>query len=375
MDHSNLSSEEYELIIELQSSDAESSSEDDVTSLANKHIPHTSIGTASVWKSVVNTVNWIEGIGFLALPYAVKERGIAVILAFFIIPVCFWYTGKILIECLYDTDKKQRRLKVRSTFKELGEIRLPKYGGYIVTAIMHLDVYILSVSYLILFGSLMSHALPPVPLTVTAWTCIAGVVVLPTTFLRSLSEIAWLSVVGVIALISVLISVLWHGADHSHRWNLDTILFWDSEGFSITLPILISSYSAIPLLPSVEESMREKHKFSRTLALSYVITTLIKITFSLFAFLSLESNTDPAGPFRINISFIFVLFCILSYALPFHSVSLLLQSTKMISNFISTMPILCSVFISNIVVLSTVLVAILLPKFALVVSFTGSICA
>ena len=129
MDHSNLSSEEYELIIELQSSDAESSSDDDVTSLANKHSPHTSIGTASVWKSVVNTVNWIEGIGFLALPYAVKEGGIAVILAFLIIPVCLWYTGKILIECLYDTDKKQRRLKVRSTFKELGEILLPKDGG------------------------------------------------------------------------------------------------------------------------------------------------------------------------------------------------------------------------------------------------------
>ena len=44
----------------------------------------------------------------------------------------------------------------------------------------------------------MSHALPSVPLTVTAWTCIAEIVVLPTTFLKSLSEVAWLSAVSVI---------------------------------------------------------------------------------------------------------------------------------------------------------------------------------
>ena len=380
MDESDLSDEDREAILELQSSDAESSTDDDMTTLANKSYPHSSPESASVWKSVVNIVNFIEGIGFLALPYAVKEGGIVIMVAFFIIPVCLWYTGNVLIECLYDTDEKQRKVRVRSTFKELGEILLPKYGGYIITAFVQLDVFLASVSYLILCGSLMSHSLPSVPLTVFAWTCIAGVMALPTTFLKSLTEIAWLSAVSIVALTSVLISVLWYGAEHMDERNLDTILFWDSEGVSIALPILIYSYASHPILPLVEGSMREKHKFSRALALAYVIVILIKVSFSVFGFLSFGSKSDqvilnnlPAGPFRMSISFLFVLFCILSYALPLYPVFNLLQKSEVIDNVSSKIPVLCPFLIRLAVVLSTILVAILVPKFALVVSLTGSI--
>ena len=224
-------------------------------------------------------LNFIEGLGFLALPFALKTGGIVVMVAFFIIPICLWYTGKLLIECFYDKDEKERRVRARSTFKELGEVLSHRYGGYIVTVFVQLDLYLAPVSYLILCGSLMSHALPSVPLTVIAWTCIAGVAVFPTTFLKSLSDIAWLSVVSVIALISVLISVLWYGAKHMAEWDLDTILFWDSEGVSIGLSILIYGYGALPILPSVEESMREKHKFTLALALAYALTMVIKVVF------------------------------------------------------------------------------------------------
>ena len=329
---------------------------------------------------MVNIVNFIEGLGFLALPFALTEGGIVVMVAFFIIPVCLWYTGKVLIECFYDTDEKQRRIRARSTFKELGEILLPKYGGYIVTAFVQLDLYLAPVSYLILCGSLMSHALPSVPLTVIAWTCIAGVAVFPTTFLKSLSDIAWLSVVSVIALISVLISILWYGVKHMDEWNLDTILFWDSEGVSIGLPILIYGYGALPILPSVEESMHEKHKFALALALAYAITTVIKVIFSVFAFVSFRSNTNqvilnnlPEGPMRMSISFVFVIFCVLSYVLPLCPVFDFLQTFTAIETVSSRMPLLGPLLIRIIVVLSTILIAILVPKFALVVSFAGSL--
>ena len=381
MDESHLSDEEFErlAILELQSSDAESSTDDDVTS-ASKTDPLSSPDGASVWKSVANILNFIEGIGFLALPYAVKQGGILAIVAFIITPVCLWYTGKILIECFYDTDEMQRRVKARSTFKDLGEVLWPKYGGHIITAFVHVGLYVASVSYLILCGSLMSHALPTVPLTVIAWTCIAGVVVLPTTFLKSLSEIAWLSVLSIIALISVLISVLWYGAEHVDEWNLDTIMFWDTEGVSIAIPIVLFGYGAIPILPSVEDSMREKHKFTRALALSYFIATLVKLSFSVFAFLSFGSKTDevilnnlPVGPFSMIISFVFVINLIFSFALPLHPVFVLFEENGVIKNAFSRIPLLGSILIRVTVVLSVVLVAIIFPKFALILSFAGSI--
>ena len=292
----------------LESCDTESySSVNNVTSLEKGSSPNQPDVSTPVWKAVVNIVNFIQGLGFLALPYAVKQGGIAVIVAFFVIPVCLWYTGKVLIECLYDEDEKQGRVKMRSTFKDLGEILEPKYGGYVVTALLNVELFLGSVSYLVACGSLMRHALPMVPLTVIGWTCIAGVAVFPTTFLKSLSEIAWLSILGVIALTSVLISVLWYGAEHVDAWNLESILFWNSEGVSVGVPILVFSYSCGFILPSVEESMREKHKFSLALALSFVTSIVMKITFAVFGFLSFGSNTDqvilnnlPEGPFRMK---------------------------------------------------------------------------
>ena len=365
----------------LQSSDAESST-DDVTSSTRTSSHKFSPDSSSVWKSVVNIVNFIEGLGFLALPFALKEGGIVVMVGFFIIPICLWYTGKVLIECFYDTDEKQRRVRARSTFKELGEVLSLRCGGYVVTAFVQLDLYLAPVSYLILCGSLMSHALPSVPLSVIAWTCIAGVAVFPTTFLKSLSDIAWLSVVSVVALISVLISVFWYGAKHMNEWDLDTILFWDSEGVSIGLSILMYGYGALPILPSVEESMREKHRFTLALALAYAITMVIKIVFSVFAFLSFGSDTNqvilnnlPEGPLRMSISFIFVIFCVLSYVLPLYPVFDFLQTFTAIEIVSARMPILGPLLIRIIVVLSTILIAILVPKFALVVSFAGSVFA
>ena len=77
---------------------------------------------------------------------------------------------------------------MRSTLKDLGEILEPKYGGYVVTALFNVELFLGLVSYLVTCGSLMRHALPMVALTVIAWTCIAGVAVFPTMFLKSLSQ-------------------------------------------------------------------------------------------------------------------------------------------------------------------------------------------
>ena len=75
----------------------------------------------------------------------------------------------------------------------------------------------------------------------------------------------------------------------------------------------------------------------------------------------------------MSISFLFVLSCILSYALPLHPVFGLPQKSEVIDNVSSKFPVLSPFLIRMAVVLFTMLVAFLVPKFALVVSFTGSI--
>lgn len=59
--------ENAEILTLLQSSEAESSSEDDLIPPSNKMVTHdSSSDDASVWKAAANLVNYIKGAGFLA---------------------------------------------------------------------------------------------------------------------------------------------------------------------------------------------------------------------------------------------------------------------------------------------------------------------
>lgn len=94
---------------------------------------------------------------------------------------------------------------------------MPKYGGKILAWNQDIVFIILASSYLILCGSLMSHALASVPLSQAAWTCCAAVIVLPTVFLKSYPQIAWLSTVSVLAICLTVAITLWYGLDHVHQ--------------------------------------------------------------------------------------------------------------------------------------------------------------
>ena len=173
--------EEAEILTLLQSSDAESSSDDEPALPPNKKVSlDPSSGDSSVWKAAANLVNFMEGIGFLAIPYALKEGGVTAMVMFILIPIIMWYIGTVLTECLYDEDEQGNRHRARSGYKDLGDVLLPKYGGYIVSCIIQLDVFLIAVSYLVLFGSVMHHDLPSVPITERMWIGIAGGLVLPT---------------------------------------------------------------------------------------------------------------------------------------------------------------------------------------------------
>ena len=375
--------EEAEILTLLQSSDAESSSDDELVLPSNKKVfssdPSSSV--SSVWKAAANLFNFMEGIGFLAVPYALKEGGIAAMVMFIIIPIIMWYIGTVLTECLYDEDEQGNRHRARSGYKDLGDVLLPKYGGYIASCIIQLDVFLMAVSYLVIFGSVMRHDLPSVPITERMWIGIAGCLVLPTVFLKSLSQIAWLSATSVISLLVVVVYVLWYAAANTNEWDLSTIQLWDSKGVVTSLSILLYSYYAQPIIPFVEESMADKAKFGRALSLAYVVSTSMKVSFAVFAFLSFGANTNavilnslPSGPVHITVGSFFALNCILSYGLVIYplfesvhkSLTTRIENDK-IPDFVT------NAVIRVIVVVLSVVVAILVPSFLVIVSFIGGI--
>lgn len=340
-------------------------------------------GRASVWKATLNVINFIEGVGFLALPFAVAKGGIAAVVAFLFMPLVYWFTARVLIECLYQADGYHGKTRVRSSWNEIGQAMWPRYGGTVVAAIQCFDLTVISTSYLIVCGSLMASAFPSLSLTAAIWTCIAAALVLPTTFLRSLSQIAWLSVIGIAALLGTAVVILWYGATHTSQWNAHDLLFWNTDGFLISLGIIMFSYGSAPIVPSVEESMADKSKFGRALALAYIAAVVFKLTFSTLGFLSFSFATDeivinnlPHSIPHIIVSTVFVLSCLFSYALPLHAVFQYIEESSFYVRVQSKTRLPSLVYSSTLRVLLvsvTLLAAVFIPHFGYLTSFFGNL--
>ena len=379
-----------EIILELQSSeadmhsssddaDAHGSTNDDVNMGTDEHVSIQ--GTSSSWKTTMNLVNYIEGIGFLSLPYAIKIGGITAVISLFVMPLICWYAGVIVVECLYDNHGERGKIRTRSTWKELGDALVPKYGGKILAWNQDIGFIVLASSYLILCGSLMSHTLASVPLSQAAWTCCAAVIVLPTVFLKSYSQIAWLSTVSVFAIGLTVAITMWYGLDHVNQWDASTIMFWDFEGGFTSLGLILYSYEVVPILPSVEQIMKDKSKFGKALASAQTVTMLFKLVLSLCGFFSFGFNTDeilvnnfPAGAIRISVSVIFVLSALLSYTLCIYPVVKSLEESPFFSRITSNLSIIVrDVIFRLLLVTLSLTLAVLLPHFALLTAFVGSI--
>ena len=334
-----------------------------------------------LWKAVVNLMSDIEGTGLLALPYVIAQSGLVAIAAMAVVPFIAFYTGTILIDCLYDKNDTGERVRVRSNYKQLGEACSPRFGGTTVSAIQLVDLFLLASLYLVLCASLSTGIFPDLPLSDKVWMLIAAALGLPTLFVKNLSQVAWMSLLSVIALMIAVVSVLAYGIAHESSWTPREILVWNIDEVPVSLAIIIFSYLCHPVLPGVEASMENKSKYRTMLALSYFFVAIVKVVFSVCAFLSFSSNIQdvivnslPVGVIRSLVNAFLLLNVIFSY--PFCVITIMKTIEESVSpdSFSCKIPDL--VWFIGIRVSSnflTLLPAILIPHFALFMAFISSL--
>ena len=358
--------------------------EEDQMSITEEESKHQDIeptNKSPLWKAAANVFSFTNGSGILALPYVVARAGLLAIAAMLIVPVINYYTGKILIDCLYEKNDAGERVRVRSNFKELGSACSPRFGGAIAVANQILTIFNLAALNLVLSASLLTATFPELPLSDRVWMVIVAAIGLPVLFVRNLSQVAWFSLISVVALTVAVVTVVVYGIAHYSTWVPRDILVWDINYVPISVVIIIFTYLSTPVLPGVEASMQNKSQFCTMLKLTYVFATIVKVGFSVLGFLSFSSNIQdvvvnslPMGILRGFVNGILIISLFFSYPFMVISTIQIIEESVSSDSFSFQIPdLVWFIGIRVLINFLTLLPAFAIPYFDLFMAFMGSV--
>ncbi|CAO0790652.1 unnamed protein product [Mucor circinelloides] len=205
----------------------------------------------------------VAGTGALGLPYALAQGGWIGLFILCLSWILSVYTGVLLIRSMY-YDGKNRL----SSYQEVATASFGALGGWIAFFFTAITLVGVPVLYLLLSGLNLhnvakgSSAELTFPIWVIICTCIVAV---PFLFFRSMKEMTFLSVFGMLSTVVVILIVLGvavkEAPDHvdSHHdgviWNM----------FPIALSSISFSFGGNPVYPHVEQSMRNRRDWNKVI--------------------------------------------------------------------------------------------------------------
>lgn len=197
------------------------------------------------------------------MPYALSEGGWLSLVPLAAVAATCWYTGLLLGRCMA-ADPAIR------TYPDIGERAFGRGGRLLVSAFMYAELYLVAVGFLILDGDNLGKLFPgasvslgPVSLAgKQLFVVLIALMIAPTTWLRSLSVLAYVSAMGVFASVAVVLSVLWaaaaDGVGFSGRGTPLRL-----AGLPTALGLYTFCFGGHAVFPTLYTSMKEKSQFPK----------------------------------------------------------------------------------------------------------------
>jgi vesicular inhibitory amino acid transporter len=198
------------------------------------------------------------------VPYALAEGGWLSLALLAVVATICWYTGLLLQRCM-TADPAIR------TYPDIGERAFGRGGRLIVSAFMYAELYLVAIGFLILDGDNLDKLFPgasvslgPVTLAGKQLFVVAvALVVAPTTWLRSLGVLAYVSATGVFASVVIVLSVLWTAAVDGVGFDGQGTTALRPSGLPTALGLYTFCYCGHAVFPTLYTSMKEKSQFPK----------------------------------------------------------------------------------------------------------------
>ncbi|XP_042312911.1 vesicular inhibitory amino acid transporter-like [Sceloporus undulatus] len=338
----------------------------------------------STWEAGWNVTNAIQGIFVLGLPYALLHSGYSGLLLIILAAVFCCYTGKILIACLYEENEDGQLIRVRDTYEDIANAccrkLFPKLGGRVVNVTQVTELIMTCILYLVVSGNLLSHSFPALPVTEKTWSVIAFVGLLPCVCIKTLKIVSKLSLLCSLVHFVIIFVVITYCLTQIHRWSWARFsLSVQFESFLVSVGVIIFSYTSQIFLPTLEGNMKNPRECRSMLNWTHFLACVFKTAFALTAFLTWGEETKEVitdnlpSSLQTLVNLCLLTKALLSYPLPFFAVTELLHAYIWPSHKSSYKSHWLAIILKSSLLLLTLLMALFVPHFALLMGLTGSV--
>ncbi|XP_037828341.1 vesicular inhibitory amino acid transporter isoform X1 [Lucilia sericata] len=338
-----------------------------------------------------NVTNAIQGMFIVSLPFAVLHGGYWAIIAMVGIAYICCYTGKVLVQCLYEPDPATGQLvRVRDSYVSIAKVCFgPKLGARAVSIAQLIELLMTCILYVVVCGDLMAGTYPQGAFDSRSWMMLIGIFLLPMGFLKSLKMVSTLSFWCTMSHIVINVVILGYCILQIGDWGWSKVRWSiDFENFPISLGVIVFSYTSQIFLPTLEGNMIDRSKFNWMLDWSHIAAAAFKAGFGYICFLTFQNDTQQvitnnlhSQGFKGLVNVFLVIKAILSYPLPYYAACELLER-----NFFRGPPKTKFPTIWHLdgelkvwglgfrvgVIVSTIMMAIFIPHFSILMGFIGS---
>ncbi|KAH7515951.1 hypothetical protein FEM48_Zijuj10G0082800 [Ziziphus jujuba var. spinosa] len=267
--------------------------------------------------------------------------------------------------------------------EDIGHAAFGPKGRTLIAAAIYLELFAVAVEFLILEGDTLNMLFPNTNLTIghlkvkgkVGFIIIPALIVLPSTWLRNLGLLAYLSIEGIVTSIILLGCVLWVGAIGGVGFHeRDKLL--DLGGLPVTASIFMFCYGGHAVFPTLCTSMKNRTQFPKVLATCFITSTVIYGSMATIGYLMfgefLKDQITLNLPLRnVNIKIaisIIIINLLTKFALILSPISSTIEA-----KFIPPNNRLLSIFVRTLLMISTVVVALAFSYFGYLMAFIGAI--
>ncbi|XP_057752727.1 amino acid transporter AVT1I-like [Arachis stenosperma] len=333
-------------------------------------------GGTSFFKTCLNGLNALSGVGILSMPYAVSQGGwMSLILLLIVATVC-WYTGLLLQRCM------DAHPLIKS-YPDIGKVAFGYKGRVVVAIFMYLELYLIAVEFLILEGDNLEKLFPNMNFKIAGlrirgkagFVLLTALVILPTTWLKSLGVLAYISVGGVVASLILIVCVVCVGeVDGIGFHQKGEIVNW--KGLPSTVSLFAFCYCGHAVFPTLRNSMKDRTQFYKVLMVCFITSTITYGSMAIIGYKMFGEHVNSQVTLNLPTKKISTKIAIYTTLInPFTKYAVII--TPITNAIEETLPLLYKgrpvvILIRTIIVLSTLLVALFIPFFAYVMAFIGA---